>query len=149
MPWCVTSMWSNINQLFDVNDEHFIVGVRELTNNGIEIWIESVGSRIPGEVTIYVQDHVVGVAKEIMANAYDVDIPPKPDVDHVIRELHEDSLEIGPAGNRFKVYGRLDAVDVFKDKIDMAIALQAYANKEFDEKQTQRKYAPKGGNHRQ
>lgn len=89
-------MWSNINQLFDVNDEHFIVGVRELTNNGIEIRIESVGSRIPGEVAIYVQDHVVRVAKEIMDEAYDVDIPPKPDVDHVIRELYEDSLEIGP-----------------------------------------------------
>ena len=149
MSWGVTSMWVNINRLFDVNDEHFIVGVRELTNSGIEIWIESVGNRVPGEVTMYVQEHVVEVAKEIMNKAYDVDIPPKPDVDHVIRELHEDSLEIGPAGNRFKVYGRLDAVDVFKDKIDTALALQAYANKEFDEKQTQRKYAPKGGNHRQ
>jgi len=149
MSRCVTSMWVNINQLFNVNDEHFIVGVRELTNNGIEIWIESVGNRVPGEVTMYVQEHVVEVTKEIMAKAYDTDVEVKPDIDHVIRELHEDSLEIGPAGNRFKVYGRFDAVDVFKDKIDTAIALQAYANKEFDEKQTQRKYAPKGGNHRQ
>ncbi len=149
MSRCVINMWSNINQLFDVNDEHFIVGVRELTNNGIEIRIESVGSRIPGEVAIYVQDHVVNVARNIMTNAYEMEVEAKPNFDHVIRELHEDSLEIGPAGNRFKVYGRLDAVDVFKDKIDMAIALQAYANKEFDEKQSQRKYAPKGGNHRQ
>lgn len=38
---------------------------------------------------------------------------------------------------------------LFDVKIDTALALQAYANKEFDEKQTQRKYAPKGGNHRQ
>ena len=135
-------MWVNINELFGVDDEHFIMGVRTLTASGIEIRIESVGSRIPGEVTIYVQDYVVKVAKEIMTKAYDQDVEVKPTI-----ELHEDSLEIGPAGNRFKVYGRVDAMDTFKDKIDMALAFQAYANKEFDEKQSQRKCAPKGKNH--
>lgn len=66
-------MWVDVDELFDVNDDRFVVGIRELVANGIEVRIESVGNRIPGEVAIYVRDHVRGVAQKIMERAYSIE----------------------------------------------------------------------------
>ena len=53
--WECDIMWVDVGELFDVNDDRFVVGIRELVANGIEVRIESVGNRIPGEVAIYVR----------------------------------------------------------------------------------------------
>ena len=136
--------WTDIDKLFNVDDEHFIVGVRELTASGIEMRIESVGSKVPGEVTIYVRSHVKNVAQEIMTRAYGMNLEAKPDFDHVIREVHEDSIEFGPAGNRFKVYGHLDDEDEFKTKVNRALAMQMYVSERYNEAMEKKRNAPKG-----
>jgi len=137
-------MWVDVDELFDVNDDRFVVGIRELVANGIEVRIESVGNRIPGEVTIYVRDHVRGVAQEIMERAYSIELEAKPDFDHVIREVHQDSIEFGPAGNRFKVYGHLDDEDDFKAKVNRALAMQMYVSERYNEAMERKRNAPKG-----
>lgn len=140
----VIIMWTDIDKLFNVDDEHFIVGVRELAASGIEMRIESVGSKVPGEVTIYVRNHVKNVAQEIMARAYSMNLKAKPDFDHVIREVHQDSIEFGPAGNRFRVYGHLDDEDEFKTKVDKALAMQMYVNERYNEAMEKMRNAPEG-----
>jgi len=134
--------WTDIDKLFNVDDEHFIVGVRELAASGIEMRIESVGSKVPGEVPIYVRSHVKNVAQEIMTRAYSMDLEAKPDFDHVIREVHQDSIEFGPAGNRFKVYGHLDDEDEFKAKVNRALAMQMYVSERYTEAMEKKRNAP-------
>lgn len=140
----VITMWTDIDELFNVDDEHFIVGVRELAASGIEMRIESVGSKVPGEVTIYVRSHVKNVAQEIMTRAYGMNLEATPDFDHVIREVHQDSIEFGPAGTRFKVYGHLDDEDEFKTKVNRALAMQMYVSERYTEAMEKKRNAPKG-----
>lgn len=45
-----------------------------------------------------------------------------------LTEREPDSLEIGSAGERIKVYGNFEKVKQFKEKIDNAIGLREYAN---------------------
>ena len=87
-------MWVDVGELFDVNDDRFVVGIRELVANGIEVRIESVGNRTPGEVAIYVRDHVRGVAQKIMERAYSIELEAKPDFDHVyVSERYNEVME--------------------------------------------------------
>ena len=137
-------MWVDVGELFDVNDDRFVVGIRELVANGIEVRIESVGNRIPDEVAIYVRDHVRGVAQKIMEGAYSIELETKPDFDHVKCEVHQDSIEFGPAGNRFKVYGHLDDEDEFKAKVNKALAMQMYVSERYNEAVEKKRNAPKG-----
>jgi len=44
-----------------------------------------------------------------------------------LTEREPDSLEIGSAGERIKVYGNFEKVKQFKEKIDNAIGLREYA----------------------
>lgn len=121
-----------------------LLGVRELAASGIEMRIESVGSKVPGEVAIYVRSHVKNVAQEIMARAYSMNLEAEPDFDHVIREVHQDSIEFGPAGNRFKVYGHLDDEDEFKTKVNRALAMQMYVSERYTEAMEKMRNAPEG-----
>lgn len=121
-----------------------LLGVRELAASGIEMRIESVGSTVPGEVAIYVRSHVKNVAQEIMARAYSMNLEAEPDFDHVIREVHQDSIEFGPAGNRFKVYGHLDDEDEFKTKVNRALAMQMYVSERYTEAMEKMRNAPEG-----
>ncbi len=42
-------------------------------------------------------------------------------------EMQRDSLELGPASGRVKVYGSFDDQEGFLKKIDTALSLRAYA----------------------
>ncbi len=42
-------------------------------------------------------------------------------------EAEKDSLEIGPAGSRLKIYGSFDDEAAFATKIDAALSARAYA----------------------
>ncbi len=42
-------------------------------------------------------------------------------------EAQRDSLEVGPAGSRIKIYGSFDDEAAFAEKIDRALSLRAHA----------------------
>ncbi len=42
-------------------------------------------------------------------------------------EAQRDSLEVGPAGSRIKIYGSFDDEGGFAEKIDRALSLRAHA----------------------
>ncbi len=42
-------------------------------------------------------------------------------------EAQRDSLEFGPASSRLKIYGDLSDGEAFREKIDTALSLRAYA----------------------
>ncbi len=42
-------------------------------------------------------------------------------------EAQRDSLEVGPAGSRIKIYGSFDEEEAFVQKIDRALSLRAHA----------------------
>ena len=42
-------------------------------------------------------------------------------------EMEKDSLEVGPAGSRIKIYGSFDDEAGFVKKIDAALSLRAHA----------------------
>ncbi len=42
-------------------------------------------------------------------------------------EAQRDSLEVGPAGSRLKIYGDLRDGEAFRAKIDTALSLRSYA----------------------
>ncbi len=50
-------------------------------------------------------------------------------------EAAKDSLEVGPAGSRLKIYGDLSDGESFREKIDTALSLRAYALQKLSEEQ--------------
>ncbi len=47
----------------------------------------------------------------------------------------KDSLEVGPASSRLKIYGDLRDGESFRQKIDTALSLRAYALEKLDEEE--------------
>ena len=47
----------------------------------------------------------------------------------------KDSLEVGPAGSRLKIYGDLRDGESFRQKIDTALSLRAYALEKLSEQE--------------
>ncbi len=50
-------------------------------------------------------------------------------------EGEKDSLEVGPAGSRLKIYGDLRDGEAFRAKIDTALSLRAYALQKMAEQE--------------
>ncbi len=48
-------------------------------------------------------------------------------------EGEKDSLEVGPAGSRLKIYGSFDDEAAFAKKIDAALSARAYALEKLSE----------------
>ncbi len=50
-------------------------------------------------------------------------------------EAAKDSLEVGPAGSRLKIYGSFDDEAAFAKKIDRALSLRAHALEKLAEQE--------------
>ena len=50
-------------------------------------------------------------------------------------EAAKDSLEVGPAGSRIKIYGSFDDEAAFAEKIDRALSLRAHALEKLAEQE--------------
>ena len=53
-------------------------------------------------------------------------------------EAAKDSLEVGPAGSRLKIYGDLHDGEAFRAKVDTALSLRAYALEKVAEQEAPR-----------
>lgn len=138
------------NQIFNIHDVRFVKVLRELANCKIEFWVRTVKHRECHDVLIMVDDTRLSETQCIVDKVYGTDeIVHAPEgVQHiVVQETQQDWIEIGPAGNRFKMYGDADDTEVFKEKIDAMIQLHKYANDEYVRVMEKHRNASKGRNH--
>lgn len=136
--------WITLNMPWDIKDDRVVEAIRQIVAEKISIQLSSVvGSRMKVTVAMTSLRRIEEIVDGIATTQRSVgDIPIEGDT-LVFGDIHQDSIEIGPAGNRIKVYGDSSDVEKFKEKIDVMMVLQDYATREYERKAEVRRRAPK------